>query len=488
MFMSDALITDEEILRVLYVNNPWWGKKPIPNSKLKPFKRRGYHAMIKSIKHVDIFTLIGPRQVGKTTLLYQTIEELLNEIHPINILFVRLDDPYLDISMKNLDRIFTLYSTIILKKEFSLLKEKIYIILDEIQSLKNWEGVLKRWFDLGYNIKFIATGSSSIDIIRRSTQTLTGRITYQILLPMKFLEFIMFREQNELSKSVDRIPDKLRRQLRKSIEEQDNKFFFKKLESINTLLIPHEIKIKTLIEEYLVKGGYTQNVNVDDLSLCNDNLRQYLNQTIYKDVIINNELRDPSKLESLMMIIAKESSSLLSRKSVSTALEITSNTLNQYIELLKDAYLISEAPFYSKRVIKSTRMKKKMYVNDVGLRNMLVSALDSQILSDENMMGKVVETVIADHTKRLKYNISKMNADIFYWHDEYEVDLVLELFQKTIPIEVKYSNNVTLEDLKGIRKFNKKFKSKISFVITKKQLEIHDDIIFIPLWLYLLMC
>ncbi|MDH3203420.1 MAG: hypothetical protein OEL81_01925 [Nitrosopumilus sp.] len=68
-----------------------------------------------------------------------------------------------------------------------------------------------------------------------------------------------------------------------------------------------------------------------------------------------------------------------------------------------------------------------------------------------------------------------------------KVDLIIDLFQKPLPIDVKYRGNVTLSDLKGLRKFNDKFKSKVSIAVTKNQLGVHDDIVFIPLWMYLLM-
>ena len=487
--MSHITITDEDILRVLYNHNPWWVKKPIPKSKLKDFKRRDYYKIIPQIDLESILALIGARRVGKTTLLYQIIEELLKRTLPENILFVELDDPYLHISLENLDRIFSVYSTNILKKEFDMTDEKIYIILDEVQSLKNWQNALKRWFDLGYDIKFIVTGSSSTGILEGSSESLVGRIKHQIVLPMKFLEYVRFKEKNQISEIVDSINRGLREALKESIVKQDNQLFFDKLDSSNKMLIPYETGIKTLVQEYLIKGGYPQNVGIDDLVQCADNLKQYLQLTLYKDIMKINEVRDPKALESLFMIIAKESSSVFKRTNVSNTLGVSrSTTLNQYMNLLKTAYLISEAQYYSKGAEKSARKETKAYVNDIGIRNVSSAVFDPQILTNNTEVGKIVETVVADHTKRLKFNLEGMGADIFYWHDVHEVDLIIDLFQNPLPIEVKYSENVTLSDLKGLRKFNEKFKSNVSLVITKNQLESHNGIIFIPLWIYLLIC
>lgn len=487
--MSQIPITDGDILRVLYAHNPWWVKKPIPKSKLKDFKRRDYYKIIPQIDNPSILALIGARRVGKTTLLYQVIEDLLQKTASENILFVELDDPYLHISLENLDRIFSVYSTNILKKEFDTLEEKIYIILDEVQSLKNWQNALKRWFDLGYNIKFIVTGSSSTGILEGSSESLVGRIKHQIVLPMKFLEYVRFKEQNKLGEIVEYVNRKLRDSLKQSMVEHNVQPFYDELISTRTSLIPYETKINVLIQEYLIKGGYPENISIDDLVQCADNLKQYLQLTLYKDIMKINEVRDPRALESLFMIIAKESSSIFNRTNIANTLGVNrSTTLNQYMSLLKTAYLISEAPYYSKGAVKSARKETKAYVNDVGIRNVSIAIFDPQILTNNTEVGKIVETVVADHTKRLKFNLEGMGADIFYWHEDHEVDLVIELFQIPLPIEVKYRENVSSSDLKGLKKFKERFNSAVLIAVTKNQLEIHENTIYVPLWLYLLMC
>lgn len=487
--MSQVPITDEDILRVLYAHNPWWAKKPIPKSKLKNFKRRDYYKIAQQIDNQSILALIGARQVGKTTLLYQVIEALLQKISSENILFVELDDPYLHISLENLDRIFSVYSTNILKKEFDILEEKIYIILDEVQSLKNWQNALKRWFDLGYNIKFIVTGSSSTGILEGSSESLVGRVKHQIILPMKFLEYVKFKEQNELGEIIDFVNRKIRASLKQSMVKHDPQPFYDELKLSQTSLIAHETRIKTLVQEYLIKGGYPENVSIDDLVECADNLKQYLQLTLYKDIMKINEVRDPKALESLFMIIAKESSSIFNRTNVATTLGINrSTTLNQYMSLLKTAYLISEAQYYSKGAEKSARKGTKAYVNDIGIRNVSAAVFDPQILTNNTEVGKIVETVVADHTKRLKFNLEGMGADIFYWNESHEVDLVIELLQTPLPIEVKYRENVDSSDLKGLKKFKERFDSDVLIAITKNQLELHNETVYVPLWLYLLMC
>ena len=78
---------------------------------------------------------------------------------------------------------------------------------------------------------------------------------------------------------------------------------------------------------------------------------------------------------------------------------------------------------------------------------------------------------------------------LYYWKNNgYEVDVVVELQQKPIPIEVKYKENITKKDLRGLEEFEKKHKNPFSIVVTRNKLEMKEKRVFIPLWLFLLMC
>ena len=181
-------------------------------------------------------------------------------------------------------------------------------------------------------------------------------------------------------------------------------------------------------------------------------------------------------LESLFAIIAKESSSIFNRTNVSRTLGIgRSTTLNQYLALLRDTYMISEAPFYSEGAAKKrARKESKMYVNDVGMRNAMCATLDYQALTDASEVGKMAETVAFDHTRRMtgRAGLHSGRALVSYWHDGYEVDMVAELPQTAIPIEVRYREGVRAPDLKGLGRFEKRFGAPVMMAVTKNQLEL----------------
>lgn len=124
------------------------------------------------------------------------------------------------------------------------------------------------------------------------------------------------------------------------------------------------------------------------------------------------------------------------------------------------------------------------------MRNLYANALDEQLFAKE--IGEVVENVIANHTGRLLFNLEGIkNKKLYYWKESgqgIEVDLVINPFSVTLPIEVKYQKNVNNSDLAGLIRFNKKFSSEVALVITKDDLDIKGSTVKIPAWLYLLMC
>jgi len=102
----------------------------------------------------------------------------------------------------------------------------------------------------------------------------------------------------------------------------------------------------------------------------------------------------------------------------------------------------------------------------------------------------VVEGVVADHCRRLKFDLEPTSEiRLFYWKNkQYEADIVFERFRKPLPIEVKYRDRIEKRDLKGLLEFSKRYRPPLKMVVTRERLDLNDNIIFVPLWLFLMMC
>lgn len=153
-----------EVLRILSQYNPWWANKDIPSSKKIEFKRGDFYMLQNHLlNRKEILSIVGPRRVGKTILIYQLIESLLDtKIDPSRILYLSVDDVGLNNGGATLEQIFNVYSKYVIRNTFDNLKETCYLFLDEIQEIPDWEKLLKNWQDFGHNIKFIISGSSSL--------------------------------------------------------------------------------------------------------------------------------------------------------------------------------------------------------------------------------------------------------------------------------------------------------------------------------------
>jgi predicted AAA+ superfamily ATPase len=219
------------------------------------------------------------------------------------------------------------------------------------------------------------------------------------------------------------------------------------------------------------------------------NIGEYIHLVLFRDIIRNRRINNPIALEDLLRIIAKESSQIISRETLENTLNLKREGLNSYIYLLKSTFLISESEFFSTNRTKSIRREKKIQIHDIGIRNALSSEFNEKIIENDTEMGKVVETVVTDHIRRLKFNLEPIpEPRTFYWKEKNEVDIIINPFNKIISTEVKYRENINANEIKGLEQFIEKYNPSISLVITKKDLKINNTIIFIPLWIFLLLC
>jgi predicted AAA+ superfamily ATPase len=486
-------LEDSELLRIMHTYNPWWDTGKVPPSKALEFKRRDYHKLLDTLEDRKITAIVGPRRVGKTTLMYQLIEHIVSKIGPARAMYVSLDDPYLKITAESLKDIFELYSKYVLKEPLPSVQEQVYLFLDEVQALPGWENVLKRWVDAGYNVKFFVSGSSSANILTGATESLVGRISPRIVMPMKFLEVVRFHmniREGAAESRFDKVNWQLRGSFQDAILKKDPTLFHGALEGGANVLAKDSERILLILQDYLIKGGYPEVVVTEDIYRSAENLRTYLNLTIYKDIVRTYKIRDPKAFEELIAILAKETSQRMNYSSLAGDLGLKRDTLKAYLYYLEATFLISESEFYSRSRVKRARREKKVYVNDPGIRNVAVSGLDEYLLRDTVELGMVAESVVADHCRRLKFDLEpSSDPRLFYWKgNKYETDIVMELLRRPVAVEVKYAESVREKRLKGLNEFIREHEPPLSLVITKDRLELSGGIVYVPLWLFLLMC
>ena len=169
-------------------------------------------------------------------------------------------------------------------------------------------------------------------------------------------------------------------------------------------------------------------------------------------------------------------------------MDIQRPTLRDYLKYLTKAYLIQSSQFYSSSRKKRIRKQDKVYVLDAGIRNGIIDYLEDNLVKDNNELGTVVESVIFDHLIRLKFNLEKgPEPEIFYWKDKKEIDFVLQVKRKLIPIESKYSRRVRGNVYDAMDYFLTENDSPFGIIITKDTFNAKNKLIEIPLWVFLLI-
>ena len=234
-----------DIKQNLMLTNPWWNNEKINSQFLLPRKRYEFDDIIKRLDNKRILSIIGPRRVGKSTLFYQAINYLLEEkkIDKKRILLFSGDDPSLFFNENDkLSDVLEVYFNEILEESVSKIKSKVYIFIDEIHFIKNWQNYLKIYFDRKYNVKFIVTGSSSLHLFKDANESLLGRIENIYVLPLTFNQFMNFY-MTYISKSEDIVIPKLDLDnMEKSIKELEKIYYNEEL----------KLKIQKILKKYIL--------------------------------------------------------------------------------------------------------------------------------------------------------------------------------------------------------------------------------------------
>lgn len=441
------------VKETLIHSNPWWSTDKIPEY-VPTIKRDVFHLLKQELDKDRISAAVGPRRVGKSTLLYQIIDELLkNGVSAKNILYVSFD-----YTRGSIEEIIDNYL------ELMNPEGKIYCFFDEVHQVSDWSLTLKNYYDFNKNYKIFVSGSSST-LLYTTTESLVGRIWFISVHPMSYREFLKIKcKKTVIFKSITPSGEFL--------ETIDDLF-----EMEYEILKVKEI-LKRMLQEYILWGGFPE---YTQQTYLNEEWQNYLRQnfislTLFKDVLSVYSVRDPGALENLMYLIAEKQTLPLNNYTISKILSIKKETVDNYLQYLKSAHLIFSANYYSKNATKRITKESKHYIVDTGLRNAL---LVESMLSNE-ALGKNIESAVAAHLMRHQQGI---DAKLFYWKDKYEVDFVYD----NIPIEVKFKNDIRLSELKGIIKFMDKFESKYGIVVTKDMFKMQDNIFFIPAWLFLIL-
>lgn len=357
--------------------------------------------------------LIGARQIGKSTLLKQLFADLNQKGE--TVYFLNLDRKEildeLNESPENLFKICPLQPD-----------KKIIVFIDEIQYLDDATTFIKLLFDEYSNrLKIVATGSSAFYIDKQFNDSLVGRKKIFQMGTLDFEEFLLFKGRNDLVEEVLKLKNK------------------KKIKSIQ------ENVLWGYMDEFMNYGGYPAVVLENDIAQKIELLKDIRDSFIKRD-ILESGITDETKFYRMLMLLASQSGNLLNVNEISNTLRITNATVENYLYVLQKCFHISVVkPFY-KNLRKELTKMPKVYLNDLGLRNVLINYFSP--IEQRADKGMVLEN--------LSFRLLSERFDqdqIKYWRtaDGNEVDFVVETsYLKGFAVEVKFNE----QDVKP-NKYNK---------------------------------
>lgn len=340
--------------------------------------RENYLNTLIDAKDTEFIKVItGVRRSGKSTLLLMYKEYLLNNnVNESEIIHINFESAMYDYIRNYKD----LYEEI----KSKLSKRKTYILLDEVQNVKEWEKAINS-LNVDFNVDIYITGSNAYLLSSELATLLSGRYIEIKMYPLSFKEFLKFNEYDT-----------------NNIEE---KFY-----------------------EYLKYGGLPAITQIKDKNnLVMAYLNDIYNTIIKKDIIERNSIKDISLLENIVKYISANIGSSISANKISDYLNSNkivekSNhlTIDNYLKMLENAFIVYKA---DRSDIKSKALLKtlgKYYIADTGIRNIILGYRNI----DE---GHLLENVVYLELLRrgFKVNIGKTL--------EYEVDFIAES-----PDEIKY--------------------------------------------------
>ncbi|OQB85438.1 MAG: hypothetical protein BWX88_01888 [Planctomycetes bacterium ADurb.Bin126] len=370
--------------------------------------------------------LSGARQVGKTTLLLQSIAELIAQgVKPEQILYLTFDHPLIKLA--------GLEGTLKVWEELRAPPKGLeYLFLDEIQYAKDWAVWLKHQTDFRKKRRIAVTGSS-IPLSVEDRESGVGR-WHTIKLPtLSFCEYLQIKgiplpklpPVSCLLQAID-WPEKDRIRAAESARP----------------LVPH-------FHEYLLRGGFPQTALVEDVTIAQKLLREdIIDKVLKRDMTALFGVRRVLELEKVFLYLCLHDGGMLDLPTLCSALELKRPTVANFLDLLEAAHLIVKLPpyGYGKEVL---RGRYKAYLADPAMAGSVLLKGRS-LLEDETRLGAAVETAVLKH---VLWAYGPRGGAFSYWRGkrDYEVDFVAEVQGKLIPFEVKYQQSVRPDDLKGQR-------------------------------------
>ena len=362
-----------------------------------------YTVDMKNIRHIEAqleahfrrykqaIVLLGARQVGKTTLLKRIFPEAL----------------YLLVDNEEVKKTLETYDIHTYKQ---ILGAQRQVIIDELHLLSDPGRAVKIMYDQIEGVQIIVTGSSSLHIKNKSSESMAGRKLDYYLYPLTFSEFLVQSSiENDLNSNI----------LRNILDD--------------TIPSVRLFSSGKLLEGCMSFGLYPE---IIQLPQDKEYLRNLADTAIFKDILELDLIDNKAKARDLLKLLAYQIGNLINYSELANTLGINARTVQRYIEIFEQSYILYRVYPYSQNKRSEIGKTPKVYFYDLGIRNALINNFDNIAIRPD--AGAMFENFIFSELRKL-ITYEKLDFELNYWRlkSGAEVDIVLSNRNTLIGCEVK---------------------------------------------------
>lgn len=456
----------------LQKNNTWWETGEVDNKRLHKRIRSEFTDIIKTLGDNLITNIVGPAGAGKTSLLFDTINQLLTLQTPQKrIIYFCGDDMTIFGEHCSVGSLLEMYATNVLHENLFTFKEPVYVLIDDIQLIDDWQIYLLSYIKRAQKIKFVIAQTYS-----QGNVLPVGTVTNIPVMPLNQQQFAEFYSAYhtldiDLLRFKSLLPGV-------SLFAKPAAYYAELSENVYPLgdYKPYKIKI---MDEYLLGGGYPEYFSFTDIGKWQAQLLSAVDLALYRDVGALNAIKSPQKLKRLLYVIAAYGSNEQSFGSIGRTLYVDTSTIISYISALTDGGFAGVAENYSTTSVQEGRVvrkNKRLYLIDTGVYNAVLH--NTGITADYSAFVK--NAILYLSLGYAKYK----GGSVFFWKDgSRNVDIVIRAGDMLLPITICPRREDIGRIVKGLKVFMRCYDTPEAVVITKDVLRREDGIFFIPYWM-----
>jgi uncharacterized protein len=343
----------------------------------KVLERALLKKMLSDCSRQKVSLLVGARRVGKTELLLK-----IKGHFSADCMWLNGEDEDTELILK--ERSVANYKRLLMGKKL--------LIIDEAQYIPDIGRKVKLMIDEIKPLHIIITGSSSFDLQQTAGEPLVGRTITNIMHPIAQMELVG-------------------------------------TESI--------LQTKQNLVDRLIFGSYPEILTISSIAEKQQYLKELVNTYLLKDILAFEDIRNPSKMKDLLMLLAFQVGKEVSLEELGRNLSISKNTVERYLDLLSKVFVIYKHGGYSKNLRKEIVKSSRWYFADNGVRNALINNFNLLPLRQD--VGLLWENyILSERTKYNDYHFRMVNS--YYWrtYDQQEIDLIEEANDTIEAFETKW--------------------------------------------------